>query len=74
VRLSDKAMIHETLKKFIEYNGPAFLEVMVDPEACVYPMIGPGMGYKEMITGDFILGRAPDEDVKGGKPNPGDSF
>ena len=32
---------------------------MIDPDACVYPMVGPGMGYKEMITGDYIVGRDP---------------
>jgi len=30
---------------------------MVDQDACVYPMVGPGMGYKEMVTGDYIKGR-----------------
>jgi acetolactate synthase-1/2/3 large subunit len=74
MRLSDKAQIKEMLKKFVEYDGPAFLEVMVDPEACVYPMIGPGMGYKEMITGDFIAGRTPEDDVKGGKADLGNAF
>ena len=58
VRLSEKAKIRETLQDFISYKGPAFLEVMVDPEANVYPMVGPGMGYKEMITGDYIVGRS----------------
>jgi len=30
---------------------------MIDPDAFVYPMVGPGTGYKEMITGDFITSR-----------------
>lgn len=72
-RLSDKALVRETLKRFVEYSGPAFLEVMVDPEACVYPMVGPGMGYSEMITGDFIVGRAPEPGIVDRKP-PKDSF
>lgn len=63
VRLKDKSKIKETLKKFLSFKGPAFLEVMVDPEANVYPMVGPGMGYKEMITGDFIHGRSSEEDL-----------
>jgi acetolactate synthase-1/2/3 large subunit len=33
------------------------LEVMVDQNAHVYPMIGPGLGYKEMITGQYIKRR-----------------
>lgn len=56
-RLSDKAKVRETLKAFVEFAGPAFLEVMIDPDALVYPMVGPGASYKEMITGDFITSR-----------------
>ena len=74
VRLSDKGSLKATLKKFVEFDGPAFLEVMTDQDACVYPMVGPGMGYKEMITGDFIVGRDAAEDSSNGGPNIADSF
>jgi len=57
VRLSEKSKVKETLKSFIDYAGPAFLEVLIDQDACVYPMVGPGMGYKDMMTGDFIASR-----------------
>lgn len=57
-RLVDKAELKKTLTDFVRFKGPAFLEVMIDPDACVYPMVGPGMGYAEMITGDFIIGRS----------------
>jgi acetolactate synthase I/II/III large subunit len=57
VRLSEKAEVPDVLRRFVEYPGPAFLEVVIDPNACVYPMIGPGSGYKEMVTGDFIPAR-----------------
>jgi acetolactate synthase-1/2/3 large subunit len=72
-RLNEKSSLQEVLKRFIEFRGPAFLEVIVDPEACVYPMVGPGMGYKEMITGDFIVGRTPEEQMMDGL-NSSDSF
>ena len=39
-------------------GGPAFLEVVVDPDANVYPMVGPGASYAQMLTGDFIPARA----------------
>ena len=57
-RLSDKAQVQDVLKQFVDYPGPAFLEVVIDQNACVYPMIGPGSGYKEMVTGEFIPARA----------------
>jgi len=47
-----------TLKRFVEHKGPAFLEVNIDPDALVMPMVGPGKGYKEMIVGDWIKARA----------------
>lgn len=56
-RVTDKAEVPEALKAFIEFDGPAFLEVMIDPEASVLPMVGPGAGYKEMVTGDWITPR-----------------
>jgi acetolactate synthase-1/2/3 large subunit len=74
VRLSDKDLLKETLERFVRFDGPAFLEVMTDPEACVYPMIGPGMGYKEMITGDFIAGRIKADAAAEEASNPTDAF
>ena len=64
VRVSEKAQLKEILEQFVRFNGPAFLEIMIDPEACVYPMVGPGMGYKEMITGDYIAGRNPTDTIE----------
>ena len=43
--------------EFIRFPGPAFLEVMIDSDAGVYPMVGPGQAYDEMITGDHIPSR-----------------
>lgn len=45
------------LKAFVEFDGPAFLEVMIDPDADVFPMVGPGMSYSKMNTGKFIPSR-----------------
>ena len=54
VRLENKAELPKVIKEFINFDGPAFLEVMIDPDAGVYPMVGPGMSYDQMITGDHI--------------------
>jgi acetolactate synthase-1/2/3 large subunit len=54
LRLEDKSTLSKVIKEFIEFDGPAFLEVMIDPDAGVYPMVGPGMSYDQMITGDHI--------------------
>jgi len=56
-RLINKSEIKTTVKKFIEFDGPAFLEVIIDPDAGVYPMVGPGQTYDKMITGDWIKNR-----------------
>jgi acetolactate synthase-1/2/3 large subunit len=59
VRLDRKADVPRVVQEFIEFRGPAFLEVIIDTEAGVYPMVGPGQSYDEMITGDFIPARNP---------------
>jgi len=59
VRLDRKQDVPRVVKEFIEFDGPAFLEVIIDTEAGVYPMVGPGQSYDEMITGDHIASRSP---------------
>jgi acetolactate synthase-1/2/3 large subunit len=67
-RLDKKEDMADTIRAWLRYPGPAFLEVIIDREACVYPMVGPGLAYDSMITGDFIPSRngaATDEEVDG---------
>jgi acetolactate synthase-1/2/3 large subunit len=56
-RLDKKADVPRVIDEFIRFKGAAFLEVMIDPDAGVYPMVGPGQAYAEMITGDHIPSR-----------------
>lgn len=58
-RLDRKEDIPAVIKDFLEFPGPAFLEVIIDPDAGVYPMVGPGQSYAKMITGQFIASREP---------------
>tara|TARA_B100001079_G_scaffold168689_1_gene144753 strand:+ start:810 stop:2825 length:2016 start_codon:yes stop_codon:yes gene_type:complete len=60
-RVSDPAELDAVVADFLAFKGPAFLEVIVDPEAGVYPMVGPGKTYKQMITGDWINNRYADD-------------
>jgi acetolactate synthase-1/2/3 large subunit len=57
VRLERKADVPRVIEEFMKFEGPAFLEVMIDRDAGVYPMVGPGQPYENMITGDFIPSR-----------------
>src|SRR5882757_8460343 len=57
VRLDKKADVPRVIEEFIGFEGPAFLEVMIDQDAGVYPMVGPGQAYADMITGDHIASR-----------------
>ncbi len=59
VRLDRNEDLPRVIAEFIAFPGPAFLEVIIDTEAGVYPMVGPGMSYVEMITGDWIPSREP---------------
>jgi len=65
-RLDRKEDIESTIAEFVAFDGPAFLEVIIDPDAGVYPMVGPGLSYDKMITGDWIETRdKPSTDVPG---------
>ena len=70
-RLDRRENIKETIDSFIRFDGPAFLEVIIDPDAGVYPMVGPGLSYDKMITGDFIEGREKPTDDQ---PDPSEMF
>jgi acetolactate synthase-1/2/3 large subunit len=71
VRLDRKEDVPRVIAEFVAFKGPAFLEVLIDPDAGVYPMVGPGQGYDAMITGDFIAAR---HEVKIEPPGPAEMF
>ena len=73
-RLSNNADVTRVVREWLEFKGPAFLEVMIDPDAGVYPMVGPGLGYDSMITGDFIPARKKPAAVAPAKPGASEMF
>jgi len=68
VRLDDPRDLERVVREWLDFDGPAFLEVIIDPDAGVYPMVGPGLAYDQMITGDFIptRSRTSEDDVESG--------
>jgi len=70
-RLEHKADVPRVIAEFLAFKGPAFLEVMIDPDAGVYPMVGPGQSYDQMITGEHIPSR---QDVDINPPGPSEMF
>ena len=65
VRLDKKDDMKRVIREWLEFPGPAFLEVIIDRDAGVYPMVGPGLAYDQMVTGDFIPTRkkVSEEDI-----------
>ena len=65
VRLDQKDNMDRLIREWLEFPGPAFLEVMIDRDANVYPMVGPGLPYDQMVTGKFIPTRSKvtEEDI-----------
>jgi len=57
-RVQNPAELESIVAEFLAHDGPAFLEVVIDPDAGVYPMVGPGQSYAQMITGEHIASRA----------------
>jgi acetolactate synthase-1/2/3 large subunit len=65
VRLDKKDDMERVISEWLSFPGPAFLEVIIDRDAGVYPMVGPGLPYDQMITGDFMPTRSKvsEEDI-----------
>jgi acetolactate synthase-1/2/3 large subunit len=65
VRLDRKQDMERVIREWLEFPGPAFLEVIIDREANVYPMVGPGLAYDQMVTGKYIPTRkhVTEEDI-----------
>jgi acetolactate synthase-1/2/3 large subunit len=70
-RLNRKEDVPRVIEEFMRFAGPAFLEVLIDPDAGVYPMVSPGQVYSDMITGEFIASRNK-VDIK--TPGPSEMF
>ena len=62
MRLEKKADVERVIDEFLAFEGPAFLEVLIDPDAGVYPMVGPGQSYRQMVTGPHIADRYKHDD------------
>jgi len=60
-RVTRREDLKKTLKEWLAAEGPAFLEVMIDTMADVYPMVGPGLGYDGMLVGPYIKPRETGE-------------
>ncbi|HKU17391.1 MAG TPA: biosynthetic-type acetolactate synthase large subunit [Steroidobacteraceae bacterium] len=71
VRLERKQDVARVVAEFVGFRGPAFLEVIIDPDAGVYPMVGPGQAYDQMITGEHIAAR---HENKIGPPDASEMF
>ena len=65
VRLDQKDDMERVIREWLAFPGPAFLEVMIDRDANVYPMVGPGLAYDQMVTGKYIPTRSKvdEEDI-----------
>jgi len=70
-KLDRKEDLSVEIEEFVSFPGPAFLEVIIDPNAGVYPMVGPGLSYDRMITGDHIASRDKSVDDE---PDPSEMF
>jgi acetolactate synthase I/II/III large subunit len=69
--LTRNADVARVVQEWLAFPGPAFLEVMIDTDAGVYPMVGPGQSYENMVTGPHIPARSRLE-IK--QPGPSEMF
>ncbi|MFM0292666.1 MULTISPECIES: biosynthetic-type acetolactate synthase large subunit [Paraburkholderia] len=64
-RVEALSELEHALRAFVEFEGPAFLEVMIDENADVFPIVGPGQSYATMNTGPFIPSRTGQTQIQG---------
>ncbi|NTU71316.1 MAG: biosynthetic-type acetolactate synthase large subunit [Coriobacteriia bacterium] len=50
-RITDPADLEKTLKKALAEDGPVMIDVHVEREECVFPMVAPGGSIDEMLGG-----------------------
>ena len=53
-KISKHEELEPSLNEFLAAEGPCFLEVVIDRDEAVYPLIPIGKGYKDMILGPYI--------------------
>jgi len=51
IRVSDPEKLEAALAEAFDYDGPAFVDVWVEQEECVFPMVAPGGSIDEMLGG-----------------------
>jgi acetolactate synthase I/II/III large subunit len=49
LRLDAEKDVDKVLKEAFRNNKPTFIDVRVNPEECVYPMVPAGASLKEML-------------------------
>ena len=52
-RCTKKADLPRVMKEFLEHDGPAVLDCLVEKHEHVYPMMPAGKSVKDMVLGDF---------------------
>ena len=50
-RVTERAGLDSAVRELLEYEGPAFLDVAVDPGENVFPMVPAGAGLDDIMTG-----------------------
>ncbi len=51
IRVTDPDKLEAALIEAFDYDGPAFVDVWVEQEECVFPMVAPGGSIDEMLGG-----------------------
>lgn len=53
IRLTDHDNLVSKLEEALQFNGPYFIEVAIDPDESVWPMVAPGAALCEMLHAEM---------------------
>ncbi len=65
IRCSDPAKVDETIIQMMETDGPVLVDMLVDKQENVFPMVPSGAAHNEMLLADQEEGKGPEVTSEG---------
>jgi len=65
LRCTEAESVDDTIKQMIEIDGPVLVDMLVDKQENVFPMVPSGAAHNEMLLADAAEGEGPEVTSQG---------